>query len=321
MLRFVSVFVFLALACPTLASDVDLACRKSGLPVLTLTYRDAEKNRQTILKSNLGKSAYAKFLRNQFSASDRNDTDKILIAADAVKRLLPESEWKSSFLKYSSREGKVNDPAGYIRTLQRAVQLLVPKKLNKLDWFLGLKNSQVESTLIRPANESDLKEMYGAKLTHRQSLTGKFELQIVVSNNASESLPYLVPLIVHELQHAWTFLERQGELSDENRLALAIVDEAKAFDLQMQAYIELANAQPEIFCNWIYVSWSYGDLIVPLSWVMASMELEMRSGKFIEDYAKQGVYGSHKFLFNPSDGRLRSDIQKSISNLKLKYVK
>ncbi len=304
-----------------LASEVKTACSKSGIPILTLKYRDTIKNKETISNARLGDSAFAKFLKNQTLIDHPNENSKDLAASEAVKRFVPDSSLRNSFLRYASHESKMADPAGYIKTLLTAFDQLVPDDLNRRPWFMALKNSRIVSTEIRAAKAHETGDIYGAILTYDDLTAGKFNLRILVSNNSSENLPYLLTLMVHELQHAWTFLERQTSSSEKAKIALTLVDEAKAFDLQMQAYIELAKKRPEIFCNWTYVSWAYGDLIVPLSWVMASMEEEMKSGNFIADYAKQGSYASHEFLLNEDRNGLNKDVQKAITNLKLKYVR
>lgn len=129
-------------------------------------------------------------------------------------------------------------------------------------------------------------------------------------------------MIVHEIHHASTFKDRIKIYDNEQEsLAYGIVDEAKAFDIQMATYLYLAQANPEVFCNWLYVTWSYGEIPVPLSWTMASMEKEMTDGKYIYKYAKMGSYKDAPYLLNQHADDLRPDLKARIKAMNLRFVK
>ena len=149
---------------------------------------------------------------------------------------------------------------------------------------------------------------------------GKWRVEIVFSNNESESIPYLMTLIVHEFQHALAYKDHLSIKGDEEAARSWIVEEAKAYDAQMRAYIALASKNPDLFCNWLYPTWTYGDLLVPLGWSMHSMEAAMHSGTFLYGQARNGPY-DEGYILNPEGTALRSDIQGMISSLGLKYVK
>jgi hypothetical protein len=202
-----------------------------------------------------------------------------------------------------------------------SAEKLLPKELSRISWFLGLREPWIDSTSIHPEAHNETGEINGAIMRGTtESGNQKERLEIIISNNESEPIPYLIPLLVHELQHASSYRERY-RLPKAEHLTALIIDEAKAYDLQMQAYIALVKRDPRLFCNWLYPTWAYGDLVVPLSWTMASMEAEMKSGTFLFNIATRGHYASELSLLNESHLDVRSDIKAAVTAIKLRYVK
>ena len=206
----------------------------------------------------------------------------------------------------------------------------MPNQSNRCLWiqyiihqqYLNLKDPQLLSTRISPASGEEMNDVYGAIARLHPTESGKFTSQIVFSNNESEPVPYLLSLIVHELHHAATYKDRIKIYSDtQESFVYGIIDEAIAFDIQIATYLELAKKNPNLFCNWLYVTWAYGDIPIPLAWTMASMEKELGGGRYIYNYAKMGTYKDARFLLNASGDDLRPGIKARIKALKLKFVK
>lgn len=323
-MRKLNVIIFILLsACVVRASsgDVRMICEKTGLKVLELQYRDRAANLKKISSEPFEKSPSGLFLKASNLLKDVSPTVLEKAAYEGNKKFLAESRFKTIFMGFTTEKQKLEAAKSYRDAVLSAIEEFVPKEMNSVNWFLKLKEPWVESTTIRPAVGRETGEMYGAVMRGRETLNGKSELEIVFSNNVSESIPYLVPLIIHELQHAKSYRQKINLKDRESEAAFLIVDEAKAFDTQMKTYLAIAKKNPELFCNWMYVTWSYGDILVPLSWTMASMEKEMKSGKFIYDYARQGNYKSETYLLNKDGSDLRADIKEKISALKLDYVR
>lgn len=215
-----------------------------------------------------------------------------------------------------------NDPLGYRATVIELVNALVPKEFNKLDCFLSLKDNSVSSISFKPADGEEFDDVYGAFVRILPSINSKYEIRLIFSNNESEPLPYLIPLIIHELQHVLSFKDKILMFNDEKKsVEYGFVEEARAFDVQMQTYLAVARKEPELFCNWLYETWSYAEIPVPLSWTMASMEKELLSGKYMVGYAKMSIYKHAPYLLNQPGTDLRADIRERIQKLNLKYVK
>lgn len=317
-------------SCPTLASiafaallpqttqagDVQTYCKHAGIRVLELKYRDRSANLSQMISTSPGAGTLADFLKRATTRSDL-----VAAAAEGNRTHLPESPEKQLFLKYSTRSQKLNDPGGYRNALIASAEKLLPKKLSRINWFLGLREPWVDSTSIRPAIANETGEINGAIMRGTTKLSNQKEhLEIIISNNESEPIPYLIPLLVHELQHASSYRDRY-RLPKAEHLTALIIDEAKAYDLQMQAYIALVKRDPRLFCNWLYPTWAYGDLVIPLSWTMASMETEMKSGTFLFNIATRGHYASEPSLLNERQADVRPDIKSAVTALKLRYVK
>lgn len=320
-MRFINVLLMVFLVSQSQAGDVQKICDKTGVNTLTLYYQKRSENINVIRNADLGKSKLAVYLNQLYETSVPDDKELAKIARLENEKYLPESAFKKTFLKYSNTESKLVDPKGYRSALLSAIDSLVPKEMNFGPWFLNLRDPQILSTAIRPAVEGETSSMYGALARIEPQEKGKYKIEIVFSNNDSEPLPYLIPLVVHEFQHVISFKEKVAISDGKKKLEYLIVEEAKGFDMQMKAYIALASKNPELFCNWLYPTWAYGDLLVPLSWTMNSMENEMKSGQYILRYAQSGIYKGQTFLLNSKKTALRADIQARINALKLTYVR
>ena len=309
-------------------SDVAAVCAPAGRPVgeiIEMKYHDREENLRRIHGHQFGQSKVSVYLKGFYAAHPAGEIETLQVAADnGNQSLIPKSALKERALKYSTEKQKLENPAGYRQAVIDSFNELMPPQLNFLNWFLDLNDPAISSTSFDPADRSRIGEFYGAMSSIRpdEKLTGKKTIRIIFSNNASESLPYMLPLIAHELQHARTqFADRATVKDPKSAYADSLVDEALAFDVQMQAYLALAKKDPQTFCDWLYVSWSYGDLMIPLSWTMASMEREMASGHYIYDYARRGTYANERYLLSEDGNALRPDLQKRITDMKLRFIR
>ncbi len=310
---------------PTLsmAGEVEKIC-KEKIPVLELAFRQGPSNFAKIKSANFGQSPVGKFLANLYKTKVYPPTETTMVDSvyHANEKLIPHSDLKTKFLKYSTSAQRLKDPTGYRETVIASIKSLIPESRSKLQWYLNLKDPLLVSTQITPASGMEMSDVYCAVARLNKETNNRFVSQIVFSNNDSEPIPYLLPLIVHELQHSSTYKDRIKIYDNESAsFAYGIVDEAVAFDIQIATYLELAKKNPEIFCNWLYVTWSYGDIPVPLSWTMASMEKELGGGRYIYNYAKMGSYKNAPYLLNASGDDLREDIKRRITALNLKFVK
>jgi hypothetical protein len=132
----------------------------------------------------------------------------------------------------------------------------------------------------------------------------------------SETIPYLVGLLAHELQHASIF-ETQIELHEDDKRynEAMILDEARAFKTQIGVYIEAIKKAPELFCNWTFPTSSYGNLLVPLSWSMASIEHELYSGELMDWYVTKGSYKDESYLRSDTGKQIRPDLKEKIDKI------
>ncbi|MEZ0391292.1 MAG: hypothetical protein ACAH59_03690 [Pseudobdellovibrionaceae bacterium] len=297
--------------------------KQTGLKVINLAYRDRKANLDKIRNSNLGSSSIAKYLKDYYKKNKSIETK--LDFAEVIKsneQFLPNSKYKTAFQKYATTEQKLKDPAGYRDSFIEAANELLPKELNQIRWLSDLHNPLISSTAIRPARATETSDIYGAVTSIMPSGKGKYRMEIIFSNRESESVPYLIPLLVHELQHASQFEESIRLRENKRRyFEFLLVDEARGNDLQMQAYVELIKKEPQLFCNWLMASWYYGEIMIPLSWRMSSMEDEMASGKFMVNYAMTGIYKAEEYLLNDKKTALQSNLREEIKKLKLHYIK
>jgi hypothetical protein len=315
--------IFMLLAFKLKANEVENACITTGLNVVKLQYRETSKNINKIKASNHGKSAISTYLSRIYRSTAKfTELESLAIVRNGNEKFISNSDIKTDFMKYNSAKQKLADPVGYRSTLIKLINKLVLSDSNKTDWFLNLKDNILIDSELTPAKSSETGEVYGAVTELLKKTNSKFSLKIIFSNNDSESIPYLIPLVIHEYQHAITYKEKIANYNNEKKyIEDQIVEEAKAFNIQMQTYLELAKRYPELFCNWLVFTWSYGEIPVPLSWTMASMESEMMSGNFISRYAKMGTYQQYLFLLDSTGTKLRKNLLERISNLKLEFVK
>jgi hypothetical protein len=315
--------ILLTASTTTSAGEVEKIC-KTKIPVVELEFRQGSSNFAKLKSTNLGPTPVGKFLSDFYKNNAYPQPEKSMVdlVYAANEKLLPASDLKSRFLKFATSNQRLKDPTGYRETVIDLVKNLIPESRSKLQWYLDLKDPQLASTQLAPASGMEMNDVYGAVARLSATDNNKFYSQIVFSNNESEPIPYLLPLIVHELHHASTYKDRiKIHDNEQESFAYGIVDEAIAFDIQMATYLELARKSPEIFCNWMYVTWSYGEIPVPLAWTMASMEKELGGGKYIYNYAKMGPYKNAPYLLNANKDDLRADIKQRIKSLNLKFVK
>ena len=306
------------------AGEVSEACGKTGIPVIELEFRQGQDNFVKIKNANLGNMPAAKYLKAFYQDKKYPQPEDEIVKYTYIgnEKFLQESDLKKSFMSYNSSEQRVGNPVGYKTTVLDIFNKLVPAEFNKVNWFLTLKDDQIISTEIKPATPGNMQDDYGAIAKTIPVTQSLFKLEIVFSNNASEPIPYLIPLIAHELKHQLEFKDTIANYYNlQKYVELGIVDEARAFDIQMKVYLALARQQPELFCNWLYVTWAYGEIPVPLSWTMASMEKSMKSGHYIYDYTKSLTYKNYSFLLNNTKTDLRDDLKNKIKNMNLKFVK
>lgn len=319
---YVKALIGLSMVCssPSWAGEVALACAKAKLPVLELSRKERAENLQRIKTFAAGKpslSFYSKF----FGHSEKDESKLESFVSEANGALFRKEKVPKAFLKYASEKSRKSDPKGYSEEVRKLIHELNPG--SRIKWFSNLKDPRLREVSFAPAQKNETGEVYGAvSRVERLSNSKVYDLKIIFSNHASESLPYLIPLIEHELVHAQSY-EKIIELYDQlNQLAeFLIVDEARAFEEQMTTYLDLARRYPMLFCDWMYVSWSLGNIPVPLSWFMASLEKWLVSGVFIYQYAREGAYRGYDHLLNPGKSDLREDLKERIQKLNLRFVK
>ena len=308
----------------SLGGEVAKVCRGSGISTLELEYRRGDENFKKIRNAQLGNSPLANFLKEFYSKATYplSETQGVKWAFHTNQKLIKDSDLKSKFMRYATTGQRTKDPDGYMATIVELLSQLVPEDISRIDWFLRLKDKDLAFVKLRPANGKETGDVYGAVTNLKKVDSKKFGLEVVFSNYESEPLPYLLPLLVHELVHASSY-KTKISLYENHRsyTEMLFVEEARAFDLQMQTYLKLATKSPEIFCNWIYPTWSYGEIPVPLSWAMASMEKEMAVGRFMYNYAKMGSYKDSDYLLNSDGTDLRDDLTTKIKLLRLKFIR
>ncbi len=314
------VVLFAIGAVPAWSGEVSLACAKAKFPVLELAERERSENLKRIKNFAAGKASlsfYSKF----FSQTEKYPAKYESFANEANRMLFAKEDVPSAFSKYASEQSRKRDPKGYAEELKKLILKMNPK--SRLEWFFKLKDSRLNSVSFAPARDKETGEVYGAVAqVERTSNPKLYDLKIIFSNNSSEPLPYLIPLIEHELVHVQSY-EKVIELYDqEDQLSeFLIVDEARAYEEQMKTYLALARKYPSLFCDWLYVSWSSGDIPIPLSWFMASLETWLGSGAFIYQYAKEGTYKKYPNLLNADKSDLRKDLKEQIRKMNLTFVK
>lgn len=295
------------------------SCKSSGTAVLELKSRDRGFNIEQIKKADL-KSEFGAFVRNaavQFK--DKADEDLLQARADEGNlKFASASLLKDLSIKFSTKKKKTADPKGYITAIK---DLMAQYNVSKdLDWFLDVRDPLISHTALRPTGKDELGDSYGAILRVRPDGKGAYKIEVVVSNDASESLPYLMTLVSHELVHARSFYPRLKMKTEQEHTEFLFVDEARAYDRQISTYLSLVKQDPKTFCNWLVASWSMGDIVVPLSWVIASMEARLKSGEFMIEYAKEGVYRDKPYLLTADKKDLSPQIKAKIKALKLPFV-
>lgn len=301
------------------AGDVERACQTPQFKVLALQPRDVKANLQVIKKAELGSSALLRDLAGRLRGKPPGGAaGRLKLVSELNSKYIRASEAKSGFLKFQSEASRLKDPAGYMNAVIENLHRFLPEQERELDDFLTTEDPRVSSFMLRPAGKNEEMSTVGAATMVSPDDRGKTSVEIVISNNESETIPYLLTLIVHELEHAKNYKTKLDLRSDSESTLKSFLEEPVAYEKQMEAYVALARADRDLFCNWIYSSWYLGDLPVPLSWTMATMEKELRSGRFLFWYAKN-VYKNNDLLTSNRED-LKPEIRAKIRKLNLKYV-
>ena len=304
------------------AGEVSSVCGHAEVKVLDLQFRSGPSNFKIILGSNLGRTPLAEALHTYFSAQTYPIEMSVMQAfvRSTNLKFAEAGSLKELFAKYSTEGGRVNNPAEFRFALIDAVRNYVPAEFGSIDWLLQLKSSKIVRTGFRAPLQDELFEEFGAQTVFEKTGEGKYKLEVIYSTRESETVPYLMTLIAHELVHAKSF-EEKIKIMDDDRLytEYLLVEEAKAFDLQLRLYIALAKRFP-IFCDWLSTGWRLGEIPAPLSWGMAEMERDLDSGRLLVEYTKLGTYKNHKFLLNKAGNDLSLEIKNKIKKLHLKFV-
>jgi hypothetical protein len=308
-------------------TDVEEICSKTGLPIVDLNYRDREGNIVKIKNSKLGNSVWGKFLQDYYAQKEisKDETLQVKITNLKNEAFIKDSELKKIALTWAGREQRTKNPDGYIKNIFRFIELSIPSLDKELKVFLNYENKDLIGSGVAPTFSKD-SEFYGARGGATiDEKTLKYIREITISNNPSETFPYLAPLIGHELVHAVDIFNERKTLEQGTELQyykFALVNEAKAYDAQISFYLDGARKNPDLFCNWLTPSWSYGEMIVPLSWTMNALEKEARAGKTVVKQLKLPTYEKYaKFFKKEKEEKLTDEIQREVDKLNLKYVK
>ena len=302
------------------AESVANACKNASLPIVTLKYRNGIENiktiRATALESKLGQELKTYYQSIKYPLPKGSAAQ---IARNLNQRFVDDSIIKKQIFEIEETANRQKYPVKYVKILESIYRSLMGDELHQ---FIHLKHPKLIATQFRSANQGEIGQIYGAILKIRKVDKVNFRMDLVVSDEESETIPYLIPLIAHELVHAKSFDQRSNFYEDRKRWSeLLILEEAEGFNQQMIAYIKLAQNFPSIFCDWVYPTWSYGEIPVPLSWTMAALEESLASGDFIHEYAKKGAYANEKHLLTADGSRLREDLVAMIVSKNLEYVK
>jgi hypothetical protein len=326
-LNIIMILVLLASEAMWAKTDVEEICSKTGLPIVDLNYRDREGNIVKIRNSKLGTSHWGKFLQNYYAQKliSKDESLQVQLTNSKNEAFIKDSELKKIALTWAGREQRTKDRLGYIKNIFRFIELSIPSLDKELKIFMNYKNNDLIASYVTSEvkNDSDFHGARGGAFLDEG--TGKYVREITISNNPSETFPYLAPLIGHELVHAVDFFNHRKILRQTTKLQnikFALLNEAKAYDAQIAYYLEGARKNPDLFCNWLTPSWSYGEMIVPLSWTMNAMEKEARAGQTVLKQFKLPLYESYAIFFKmKNEEKLSDELQKEVDKLNLRYVK
>lgn len=311
---------------PKVKTDVSEICENFGVPVVDLKYREREKNISKIRNSSLGNSDWEKFIKTFYQKSKipHREKELVLLANEGNQKLLKDSELKRIGLAWAGREKRESDPSGYIENLRKVIKIAIPSLSEKLDKFYSLNEKRKKSALIVPVPKGD-NDFFGARAFVIKEKHPHYIKMIRISNNPSESMFYMSTLIGHELVHIndqYKDIKKYEKLDRIGQARWGLINEAKAYNAQFGYYSEAAKNHPEIFCKWLYPSWAYGDILIPLSWSIHAMEREARLGKTLLDQLRNPNYGPYKKYFQePGKEQLVKNIQDVIDGYNLRYVK
>ncbi len=303
------------------ASRVEQVCASVDLTPMRLTLGNGKANAEKIKKLTAGSN---KFINHVVQYYRRNTTTQGTTPGKAANQAnseyLKESPLKTVALKFSEGDSRRSNPKAYLIEFLHAAHSLSPKLSKSIDDYLTYHHKLVKGSVIRVAEKGELKEN-GGKYHSKDSGDGKTALrEITLSTESSDSVPNQFSTLFHELIHAENFeplllLDAESAAYAE----AALLDEAKAYDAQMVFYLELVKENPELFCNWLSVSQRYGSLVVPLGWLMASVEMELRNGSFMAAEAAKIKFKDKGFLF-AEDGRVRPDLRARMQSLGFEFA-
>ena len=326
-LKVICIFILGLLSLSVFAqNEIDKLCSKTGVPVLKLKYRDRNSNINKVRKFKFADGKVNAFLKKYYSQKEIsiNEPAQVALSNKMNKMFQKKSEAVQIALKWASRDARIKEPQKYISNLIKFIKLTIPSLGKEVDSYLDYKNKDLLRSEIIPAPK-DSNDFYGARGGSFTEGGAKYVRMVKVSNNPSESFTYLAPLVGHETIHAVDSFQDRRKLDRYNNFQWAewsLLNETKAYDYQYRYYIEAVKKNPNLFCNWLYPTWSYGELIVPLSWTMSAMLDEALKGKLIYKQLKLPLYSPYSSFFLKGKGKSRfKQMLKQVKDSNYQYVK
>lgn len=301
-------------------SRVEQACAEVNLPSLHLVFQDEKQNRERIAAAPSTNNRFAEYLKQVYrrGKAPTEGTALLAIANGANQQFLPDSALKATSLKFASTASREANREAYLTEFLALARAASPRLAQGIESFLTFKHPLVKRSVIRVADKGELKEP-GGRYRTKESGDGKTVIrEITLSPDSSASLPGQFTTLFHELQHAETFAPQPTPTPGSTAFAEAeLVEEARAYEAQMQLYLELVKGNPEFYCHWLTVASRYGNVVVPLGWMMAAVERELKSGQFL---AREAGRWDSKDLLVTKQGRLRPDLQGRLQSMGFEYA-
>ena len=304
-------------------SRVGQACAEVNLPHVRLRLGEEKQNRDRIQALPPGPNAFGNYLQ-QFYTRKKIPADGaalLAIANSGNQQFLKDSPLKTASIQYSGSASRLANPDAYLKAFLKAARDVSPQLQKRIDAYLTFKHPMVKASVIRVADKTELNELVGRYRT-KDSGGGKTVVrEITLSTESNASLPNQFSTLFHELVHAENFEPHSTLVPGSPAYAEAeLLDEAKAYEAQMGFYLELVRSDPQFFCNWLHVTNRYGNLVVPLAWVMAAVEMELASGTFMAREAERIDYKDKEFLLGKGGG-LRPDLRARLQSLGFVYAR
>ncbi len=261
-------------------SEVQKICSGSAVEIIRLNRDSYLENLAVIKRKSIGTSKIAKTLSKWYSTKPKGN-----ISVDEVNKnfnaLLPDSKLKSTFINYSTKSSRIKNEDAFLNELKTQYDNLLGTEFGALKDFLSSSDNRISSNKIELIKNVTA---YGATFSPEVGPSGKFNRTLKVSPEESESFPYLLTLIAHELVHAKYFY-KESQLKDESFYKSRLLEEAEGYTVQLKAYYALAK-KDKIFCDFIYGSFAFQEIPVPLSWYMDLVEREMKNLEMLKWYAR-----------------------------------